>query len=196
MTLEAHHARLKETGEYDAMMELRRTKEEERQKCVAEWRQAETPLVSELGEAGFVVRSVWDLVNTSRPYPQAVPILLKHLQRPYPPTVREGIARALAVPDAKLGRPLLLSLYREEQEPRAKDGLAVAIAATTDESVVADVISLARDVQNGPSRLLLLRALERSTDPRTRIALKELESDPELTKEVRVILRRLNRKRQ
>ncbi len=52
-TLEEHHAHLEETGEYDSMMELRRAKEEERQKRVAEWRQAETPLLNELRDAGL-----------------------------------------------------------------------------------------------------------------------------------------------
>jgi hypothetical protein len=162
--------------------------ESARQQRETEWRRAEEPLVAELRAAGYALESAWDLVNTSTPYPEALPILLSHLQRPYPGPVREGIARALAVPSAKFGWDVLTRLYRQETNARAKDGLAVAIAATADEEVIDEVIALARDRQHGPSRLLLLRALERSRSPRARAALMELGTDPELEKEIQVIL--------
>ncbi|HWO22670.1 MAG TPA: hypothetical protein VNO30_28115 [Kofleriaceae bacterium] len=172
----------------------RAREEEERQKREAEYRRAEKPLVDELRAAGFQVQSAWDLVNTPGSYPNAVPILLAHLRRPYPAPIREGIARALAVPEAKAaGWYDLTRMYREEQEQRAKDGLAVAIAAAADDEVISDVISLARDTRHGSSRLLLLSALERSTDPRARKALMDLGTDPDLNKEIQVILRRLKR---
>ena len=44
-------------------------------------RQAEAPLVDELRVAGFQVETAWDLVNTSDPYPDALPILLEHVPR-------------------------------------------------------------------------------------------------------------------
>jgi hypothetical protein len=171
----------------------RQLEEEARQKRAEEWRRAEAPLVDELRAAGFAVESAWDLVNTPGSYPAAVPILLEHLPRHYPAAVREGIARALAVPEARVGWDLLIRLFREEREARAKDGLAVAIAAAADEDLVDDVIELARNTEHGPSRLLLLGALERSANPRAKAALMELGTDPDLKKEIRVILRRLKR---
>jgi hypothetical protein len=99
-------------------------------------------------------------------YPDALPILLEHLGRPYPDRVREGIARALAVRDAKFGWEALTRVYRhEEAGTDAKDGLAAAIAAVADDEVIDQVIGLARDATHGDSRLLLLRALARSKDP-------------------------------
>lgn len=168
-------------------------REAKRQKVAAALRQAEKPLVEELRVAGFAVDSIWDLVNTAAPYVEALPILFAHLQRPYPGPVREGIARALGVPEARIGWDLLTRLFREERDRGAKDGLAVAIAAAADDTVVDDVIDFARDLDHGPSRLLLLSALERSRDPRARATLSDLAKDPDLTKEIRVILRRLNR---
>jgi hypothetical protein len=88
---------------------------------------------------------------------------------------------------------VLTRLYRDESGVRAKDGLAVAIAAAANDELIGDVIALARDKTQGPSRVLLLGALERSTDPRARAALMELGTDPDLTKEIQVILRRLKR---
>lgn len=183
-------AKLKSDPEFLA----RRAKEErEREERAAEWRSAELPLLQELRDAGYQAGSVWDLVNTPGSYPKAVPILLAHLPRPYPAAVREGIARALAVPEAKSGWDVLLLLYRDEQEPRAKDGLAVAIAGAADDDVILDVIDLVRNVRHGPSRLLLLNALERSADGRARATLMELVTDPELKKEIQAILRRLRK---
>lgn len=167
--------------------------EEERQQREASYRQAEAPLVEELRAAGVVVASVWELVNTASPYPSALPILLDHLQRSYPPAVREGIARALAIREARSGWSVLMRLYRDEREGRVKDGLAVAIAAAATDDVIADAIALARDRSQGPSRVLLLGALERSTDPRARAALADLGDDPDTRKEIRVIQRRLKR---
>lgn len=156
-----------------------------------ELRRAEAPLIDDLSRAGFSVESAWDLVNTSTPYPDALPILLAHLERPYPDRVREGVARALTVRDAKFGwNSLTALLLREPAGTDAKDGLAVALAAASDDEVIGDVIELARDERHGASRLLLLGALKRSKDPRAHSALEQLEADPELTKEVRRIMKR------
>lgn len=173
-------------------------REGERQRREAAYRRAETPLVSELYAAGVHVDSVWDLVNMSGSYSTAIPILLDHIGRPYPPAVREGIARALAVPETRTynGWELLTRLFREEKVPRVKDGLAAAISGAADDDVLGDVIALAHETHLGPSRLLLLSALERSADPRARRALIELAEDPDLEKEIAVILRRLDRRRQ
>ena len=59
--------------------------------------------------------------------------------------------------------------------------------------MISDVIALARDKSQGPSRVLLLGALERSADPRAVAALMDLGTDEDLTKEIQVILRRLKR---
>lgn len=161
----------------------------------AEMRRAEAPLVDELRAAGYDVESAWDLVNTPGSYPPALPILLAHLPRPYPDEIRDGIARALAVRETKaVGWDELTWMYRDEQqESRTKGGLAVAIAAAADREVIGDVIDLVRDRRHGSSRLLLLRALTRSKDPRARETLVDLKDDPDLVKEIEVILRRSKR---
>jgi hypothetical protein len=176
-----------------AWVAARRAEDEERGRRAGEWRRAEAPLVAELRAAGFEVESAWDLVNTSTPYPRALPILLRHLPRDYPDAVREGIARALATPVAHFGWPIFVELFRKEVSKRAKDGLAVAITANADDSVIGELIELASDPKHGSSRVLLLRALERSKDPRARAALERLASDSDVAKEVAVILKRLGK---
>ena len=162
-------------------------RESERNALAAALREAEQPLVQELRRAGYAVDSAWDLVNTSVPYPGALPILLDHLARPYPDRVREGIARALAVRgDARFAWPELVSLYREEPPGTdAKDGLAVALAAISDRSTLTELIQLAQDRSHGSSRVLLIRGLTRSRQPEARAAVEGLQDDPEVGEEAR-----------
>ncbi|MBC7978625.1 MAG: hypothetical protein H7138_26870 [Myxococcales bacterium] len=166
-----------------------------REKQAAEWRAAEAPLLADLLAAGYHASSVWDLVNTSIPYPAALPVLLEHLQRPYPTPVREGMARALAVPEAKFGWDVLRQLFREEKEERAKDGLAVALAAAVDESRLGELIALVRDPQHGSSRILLLGRIASSRDPEAQTAFALFADDPILAKEVKAIMRRRRRRK-
>jgi hypothetical protein len=158
-----------------------------------EYARAEAPLVEELRAAEVPVNSAWDLVNTPNAYSQSLPILINHLQRPYPDAVRDGIARALAVPDAKFAWPLLVKLYREEREKRTKSGLAVALSNIADDAVIDELITLARDPQHGVSRVALLDGLRRTRLPRARRALVEFGTDPLLRKEAQRILRGLKK---
>jgi len=174
----------------------RAREQEARDKIAAEWDRAEVPLVEELRSVGLIVDSVWDLVNSPAPYPNALPILLQHLHRSYPDAVREGIARALAVSEAKFAWNDLKRLYKDESERRAKSGLAVALAATADDETIHDLIELAKDTENESSRLLLLSALKRSSDPSAYKALVDLQNDPDLKKEIEVILRRVKRRKE
>jgi HEAT repeat protein len=192
LTLAEHDALLKAEGRYEGVMAEHRRREAELEREEAELREAEAPLVDELREAGYAVSSAWDLVSTAVPYPSALPILLAHLQHPYPDRVREGIARALAVPDAAFAWDDLARLYRNEPpDTDAKDGLAAALAATASESVVEQLIELAQDTKHGESRVLLLGALARSRTPEAQRALQELHIDPQLATELERLRRQL-----
>lgn len=52
----------------------------------AEFAAAEAPIVDDLRRAGVDVSSVWDVVNTDEPYPEAPPIVLEHLAKGAIPT--------------------------------------------------------------------------------------------------------------
>lgn len=166
-------------------------REAERLAREAELRSVQVPLVEELRRVGVLVDSVWDLVNTSASYLRALPVLLTHLHRAYPPAVREGIARALAVPAARFAWGDLDRLYRAETNEMVRTGLAAALAATAGEEQIDGVIALVQDKGLGSSRLILLSALERSSDPQALSTLLHLRTDPDFAKEVPFILRRL-----
>ena len=166
----------------------RAVQDEEVAKLDALYREAEAPLVSELAEIGFQVWSVWDLVNGVQSYDRAIPLLLHHLRRPYPEAIRDGIARALGVPATRrLGWRGLIDEYRQTDElsSRVKGGLAAALSAASDDSVVQDLIDLAKDRRNGASRVILLLGLRKSKLPEAKQALIDLAADPDLALEIR-----------
>ena len=79
------------------------------------------PLMADLGVAGYRLNSVWDLVNTSDSYPEAIPVLLKHLPVTTHPVLRQGIGRALAVVEAEgLAGPALLAELRRERDAETR----------------------------------------------------------------------------
>lgn len=165
--------------------ELRRREEEDAR--------AEVPLVRDLRAAGSQVSSVWDLVNSPGPYPELVPILLAHLDRPYPERVREGIARALAVPESRQGWEQLVNDYLSETDMSThgiKWALHLAIAAAAEASVLDTLISLATDRRHGRNRVMFVDALARFDDPRARATLDELANDPDLVGDVRRVMKK------
>lgn len=184
--------KLKLTGdEKTRLREINQAKACRRAEQSVAVRAEEAPILADLRAVGSNLKSVWDLVNTSGRYPDAVPVLLKHLPQPYSDRTKEGIARALAVSEAKYAWPLLVEEYckapvGEKDGVRfgAKSGLAAALAATATDDVIGELIVLAKDQSHGSSRLLLLRALRRSKAVAAKQILEELASDPALSKEI------------
>jgi hypothetical protein len=76
--------------------------------------------------------------------------------------------------------------YRQtdNEQNRVKDGLAVALSGASDDSVIQDLIDLARDQRNGSSRVLLLLGTRKSKRPESKQALNDLADDPELKLEI------------
>jgi hypothetical protein len=186
--------------ERDPAFVARRAERDESLRRLAEadaW--AEAPLVEALRAAGSSVTSVWDLVNTRESYPSLVPVLLSHLNRDYPERVREGIARALAVPAARMGWNTLVDTYTSATDATThgiKWALHLAIAAAADSSHLDSLIRLATDGRHGRNRSYFVDALARIDDPRANAALAELASDPDLAESLKRVARksrRLNR---
>lgn len=108
-------------------------REAKRAAAEAQFRAEEEPMIADLAEVGFEVGSVWDLVNTNKSYPAAIPILLDHLRRPYHKDIRNGIIRALTVKDAKgiVGGIILDELHGETDEEN-RWALANALTVVAD----------------------------------------------------------------
>lgn len=165
---------------------------EERRRAYDEaLRRSEEPVAKALAEAGVNVNSVWDLVNTSEPYPKALPVLIELLTGNYHPKILEGIARALAVRDPftiEHAWPVALDLFLKteademvkEPEMRGfKAGLAAALSVLYTEERFPQVFELIRDSRHGDSRALLIAGLRKfRRNARVKEFLESLYDDP------------------
>lgn len=122
-------------------------------------------LVRALRDVGLDVGSVYDLVNTRDPYPEAMPVLLDHLPRVRHPRMTEGIARALGVREA--GPPAAETLLRTFEgyqtptkgEEHAKWAIANALSTVADDSVFAQVAVVLQEPAHGGARSGMVAAL-------------------------------------
>ena len=134
-------------------------------------------LLDELHSVGVEVSDVWDMVNTRRTYPAAMPVLLdwlEHLDERMASAwegeqLREGLVRALTVREA---RPAAASLlvsqmrrYRGQGDSGTAWAIGNALAVVADDSVYDDLKVLALDTDLGAARQMLAEALQRVSNP-------------------------------
>ena len=202
MTAAELMAKLRRDPEYVARIEQQ---EQERQARAKEWRKAAALLVADLRVAGVQVESEWDLVNSTEQYPNAVPVLLRHLPKAYPDRVREGIARALAAQGPGLlaadrnreAWDLLTEEFRKSEDPTAlgaKWGIACALSVAGDDTVIREVIKLLDEERHGENRVPLLDILARSQVKEARSLLRDLADDPQLGGGAKALLKKKFRK--
>jgi hypothetical protein len=158
---------------------------------IAKRRVEQIPIVDDLRAAGVELEFLENLIPRATPYPEAIPVLLKHLALPYSDATLDTLARSLAVREARPAWPILVAQYLKAplfdengEEPRAKDGLACALSATATDAVMDQLIAIAKDPSNGGSRVLLLMAIKKSKLPAAKQALEEMATDPELAEEI------------
>jgi hypothetical protein len=156
---------------------------------------AQRPLLEDLRGVGWDLRTVWELVNTSAKYPEAVPILLDHLLNgDYPDRVRQGIARSLAAPFARSAYQPLKRLYEERQSPGLQEAIAAALNVLASKEDLPDILGFLRDRSFGWSRVLLIATASRlvAVDEREALLI-EWQADPQLEVESTYRLKRRRR---
>jgi hypothetical protein len=107
--------------------------QERREACqvaaAAKLKADEAPILSELAFTGIEVASVYDILKAPSRSPQAVAVLVRHLDTPHLRNVREGVIRALGVPAARaLAFESLRAAYRGERDPTLRWVIANALA--------------------------------------------------------------------
>lgn len=142
-------------------------------------RKQEKPLTDDLESVG-IRAEVWDLVNTPRSYPEAIPILIDHLQRAYSRDIKEGIVRALAVKEAKgLVNKIVMREYqkvpKDDDAFRWAFGNTMTVIAT--ENDLGDLTEIVLDESNGDSRRSFIEALTKLKSPRVVEVLEHLVND-------------------
>ena len=150
--------------------------------------QAERPLVEALNDAAVPVKSVWDLVNAAKSYPQAMPVLLAHLEYPYPFRIREGIARALTIKQAgEAAYAKLVSEFKKVSDSTdvAQHGfkwaLGNAISIVARKNHFNHVIELIRDKRHGTTRDMMVLRLPSLDRERAVDVLIEMLADDEVS---------------
>jgi hypothetical protein len=122
-------------------------------------------VVEALRVADVDVRSVYDLVNSKAPYPQAIPVLLRLLPRVRNDRIKEGVARALGVPEARpvAAKPLIHEFSNMPSETKSQEhtkwAIGNALAAVADDSVFEEVLALLTDGRHGRVRSAIVGAL-------------------------------------
>lgn len=170
--------------------------ENERVDLALELHVAQRPLIAALREVGIDVENVYELVNAQRSDRRAIPVLVEHLRRDYPPRVLEGVARALATRHAAPYWPDLVEAYKNWTDVGAQQGAACAVAAAAAQEHVDALLMLIADESLGASRVLLLPALVRlGDDVVVEPFLERLTQHPVIGREAASTLRKRKRRR-
>jgi hypothetical protein len=135
--------------------------------------------------AGVRVESVYDLVNSRQQYANAIPVLVRMLHEVRHPRIKEGIARALTVKEARGVASNLVGEFRAMRaetgpEMSAKWAIANALTVVGTDDTVDDVIDLMEDPRHGWSRSMLPLALvnaKRNRDKVVNALLRSLSDD-------------------
>lgn len=171
----------------------RKIREEALSARAAELTAAEQPIVRDLRASGVAVDSVWDLVATATPYPDALPVLLQHLEvGGYPDRVMESLGRALAVKPSIIFWSRLEKLYLSSRGAGEREGAAIALAAAAGPEQVDDLMRFLRNPVLGATRIYFVSPLLRIGEEAGREFIESVADDPVLGKEASL---RLSRKR-
>ena len=141
-------------------------------------------LIDELADIGIKINSIWDLVNTKRKYLAAIPVLMKYLPLVSYIRNKEGIVRALTVPEAKgLVVPLLVKEYLQlsNDKENLKWVIGNAVNVTITKSEVADIFPIVLNKENGISRQMFVAALGKVKSEKAEDVLIKLLDDEEVT---------------
>jgi hypothetical protein len=122
-----------EEREKDPEWVARREKQEaEMQARLAALKAEQELLIADLRRSGRHLNLVSDLMHTADSYPEAIPVLLNHMQRPYSEATREAIVRSLTVREARgVAGPAIIEALRNSQDDGKGYRWALANALTT-----------------------------------------------------------------
>ena len=116
-------------------------------------------------EVGIEVDSVYDLVNTSMSYPEAIHPLIEHLKNIQDVNIKEGIIRALTVKEAKgIANNPLFEEYNKTNEI-ANSGIRWVIGNAFTVIIGAEdvdrILKIVSNKDNGMSRQMFVMALSK-----------------------------------
>lgn len=158
-------------------------READAQQNIETYRIASSGVRADLAAVGFEVEAVRDLRLLGRPYPEAVPVLVRWLPLVKYDALKEDIVRTLSVPWARDATSLLLDEF-ERADNATETGLRWAIGAAievhaTDE-IANEMIKLAKDRRYGRAREMVVLGLGKLKDARAADVALNLLGDDEV----------------
>lgn len=157
------------------------------------YRVAASGVRADLAAVGFDVAAVRELRLLGRPYPEAVPVLVRWLPLVKYDALKEDIVRTLSVPWARDATSLLLDEFRRadrttETGLRWAIGAAIEVHAT--DAIADEMIELATDRRYGRAREMIVLGLGKLSDARVAdVALNLLGDDEVLGHAIKVLAR-------
>lgn len=153
---------------------------------------AEEPLLADLAAIGIRTDSAWNLYQHAGSLPDAIPVLLNHLEREYPDKVLEGIANALNDKSARDWWPQIKTLYLSTPKAAVRDRLATVLAGIAVRAHYDDLLWFLNQESLGETRIYFLRPVHRignrMAPGKGRSVIKGLVNDPVLSTEAKRIL--------
>ncbi|WP_353953198.1 hypothetical protein V6K52_07150 [Knoellia sp. S7-12] len=144
--------------------------EDEQQK--ARLAKAEKPLLADLAAIGIRTDSAWNLYQDPGSLPEAIPVLLDHLEREYPDKVLEGIANALDDRSARDSWHQIKTIYLSTVKATVRDRLAAVMAGIAVRAHYDDLLWFLTQESLGETRIYFLVRCTASgiAWPRARVA--------------------------
>jgi HEAT repeat protein len=145
----------------------------------------EKKISASLSEMDIYIESIYDLVNTNEPYPEAIPILVNFLNSDELSSNRiiEGIIRALGVKEAiGIANKPLLRLYNRTKDKDTPYLWAIGNTMTIiiSEEDIDEVIKIITDKSNGMSRQMFVLALGNIPSEKSEDVLIQVLNDDEI----------------
>jgi len=158
-----------------------------------------TEIRTELQKVGVEIDNIYDLVNSNKRYPAAIPVLSGLLKKGIEDTkIKEGVIRALTVKYATgVSNKALLEEYnqipKKETSLRWAIGNAFYTIITIDDSE--NIFQIVQDRENGLSRQMFVAALGKIKSEKSEIILIKLLDDFEVAPHALDALGRLKSKK-
>lgn len=123
-------------------------------------------ICSELKKVGVRVKSIYDLVNTSKPYPEAIPTLVEWLPKLTNESIKQGVVRALTLKGAGEGIKKGLIVEYERHRDTKNDlqaslrwAIGNALSVVLKKQDLETILKYVKDHRYGSSRITLIEKL-------------------------------------
>jgi len=170
----------------DSTYKLMAEKKQEERKATQELLAKDEQIITnKLKDIGININSIYDLVNSQKPYTNAIPVLIELLEKgqlKQNQTI-EGVIRALAVEDAKgIANKSLLELYFNsfEQNPPYRWAIGNTMEVIMTDDDIEEIIKIVSTPENGISRQMFVSALGKIKSEKSEQVLISLLEDEQV----------------